>query len=543
MKDNVMIRIQQLTLEIPNVSKDEFDHFEKRYLETKITNFLKISFRDMKSWTIVKRSLDARKKPLLYYSYIIDVCVEQEDKLIRKCKQKNITLIKENTYQFPQVNTISGASPVIIGLGPAGLFCAYYLAKHGFKPIVLERGKAVEERIEDVQKFWEKGVLNPNSNVQFGEGGAGTFSDGKLNTLVKDKYGRNKEVLRLFVENGADEHILYDQKPHIGTDVLIDVVRNMRKKMLLWGATIHYNTQMTELLKNEMGIYGVKDQYGNIYETDTVVLAVGHSARDTFQMCYENQIPMEAKAFAVGFRVEHPQELINQQLYGYDYPQCLSAAAYKVTAKTDYGRGVYSFCMCPGGYVVNASSEDGRLAINGMSYSDRSGENANSAIIISVTPEDFGGQGPLSGVEFQRQIEKKAYELANGKIPVQYYKDFKGKSEHLGNIPQDFSPAMKGEYCFSQVDKILPKVLNESFIQGMEHFHKIIPGFADDYALVYGVESRTSSPLRILRDENGQSVVKGLYPCGEGAGYAGGITSAAMDGIYIAEKIALKKGQ
>jgi len=238
--------------------------------------------------------------------------------------------------------------------------------------------------------------------------------------------------------------------------------------------------------------------------------------------------------------VEHPQELINIQQYGKEYPDCLPTAAYKVTAKSDNGRGVYSFCMCPGGYVVNASSEDGLLAINGMSYSKRDGKNANSAIIISVTPEDFSGQGPLSGVEFQRQIEKRAYEIGKGKIPIQYYKNFKEKSEHKGMISEDFAPAMKGLYTFGNVNEILPQDLNHSFIQGMEHFHKIIPGFADDHALVSGIESRTSSPLRILRDESGQSTsLKGLYPCGEGAGYAGGITSAAMDGIYIAERIIL----
>ena len=535
-----MIRIQQLMIEIPNISKNDFEEFEKKYLENKIKKILKISMKDLKSWTIIKRSLDARKKPVLFYSYIIDVLIENEEQVIRKCKQKNVELIKESYYQFPTVTLTSSPSPIIIGLGPAGLFCGYFLAKHGFSPIILERGKSVEDRIIDVNRFWETGILDVNSNVQFGEGGAGTFSDGKLNTLVKDKYGRNREVLRVFVENGAPENILYDQKPHIGTDVLIDVVRNMRQKMLDWGAKIYYNTQMTEFLWDEGVLCGVRDQRGKVYESDVVVLAVGHSARDTFQMCFENKVPMEAKAFAVGFRVEHPQELVNHQLYGDEYPECLSAAAYKVTAKTDNGRGAYSFCMCPGGYVVNASSEEGKLAINGMSYSDRAGRNANSAIIISVTPEDFGGQGPLSGVEFQRQIEEKAYNLAKGKIPVQYYKDFKGKSEHCGMIETNFLPAMKGEYCFSSVNQILPDDLNQSFLQGMEHFHKIIPGFADDYALISGVESRTSSPLRIMRDEQGQSEIVGLYPCGEGAGYAGGITSAAMDGIFIAEKIALR---
>ena len=539
-----MIRIQQLNLEIPFFkTEEEYDEYQKNQLEKKIIKLLKINSKDLESWTIVRRSLDARKKPILFYSYIVDVCVKKEVEILKKCKLKNVSSINSKDYEFPQVhNPKEFTRPMIIGLGPAGLFCGYYLAKHGLRPIILERGKKVEQRLEDVENFWNTGILNTASNVQFGEGGAGTFSDGKLNTLVKDKYGRNKEVLKVFVENGAPEKIIYDQKPHIGTDILMEVVRNMRTKMLEWGAEIHYETKMTEILQKNGKITGVKIENGDILPTNVVVLAIGHSARDTFQMCHEQNINMEAKSFAVGFRVEHPQELINIQQYGKDYPDCLPTAAYKVTAKAANGRGVYSFCMCPGGYVVNASSEQEHLAINGMSYSKRDGKNANSAIIISVTSEDFSGQGPLSGVEFQRQIEKRAYELGNGKIPIQYYKDFKKKSEHKGQIPENFTPAIKGLYTFGKVNEILPEALNQSFIQGMEHFHKIIPGFADDFALVSGIESRTSSPLRILRDESGQSTsVKGLYPCGEGAGYAGGITSAAMDGIYIAERIVLNR--
>ncbi len=536
-----MIRIQQLNIEIPNLkSEAEYDKYESKQLEGKILKTLKISSKDLIRWNIVRRSLDARKKPLLFYSYILDIEVANENMVIKKCKHKNVSIIEDKPYVFPDVHPTNAMRPVIVGMGPAGLFCGYYLAKQGFRPIILERGKDVDNRLEDVNHFWETGVLNPESNVQFGEGGAGTFSDGKLNTLVKDKYGRNKEVLRVFVEHGAPKKILYDQKPHIGTDVLMEVVRSMRQQMLTWGAEIHYNTKMTDILQKNGNIVSVIAENGQVYETNAVVLAIGHSARDTFKMCHQKNIPMEPKSFAVGFRVEHPQSMINQQQYGDVYADCLPTAAYKVTAKTDSGRGVYSFCMCPGGYVVNASSEKGHLAINGMSYSDRAGTNANSAIIVSVDPKDFCGQGPLSGVEFQRQIEKKAYDIAEGKIPLQYYKDFKGKSEHQEYITAGFTPSMKGKYAFANVNTILSKELNDSFIQGMEHFHKIIPGFADDYALVSGIESRTSSPLRIIRDENGESSFKGLYPCGEGAGYAGGITSAAMDGIYIAEKIALK---
>ena len=540
-----MLRIQQLNLEIPHFETEaEYEQYENNQLEKKIIKLLKIQPKDLNSFSIIRRSLDARKKPILFYSYIVDVDINNEQQALQKCKLKNVSAAENKEYCFPKLQTKDNFKdfhrPVIIGLGPAGLFCGYYLAKQGLNPIIIERGKPVEERLKDVEEFWNTGVLNTESNVQFGEGGAGTFSDGKLNTLVKDKYGRNKEVLKVFVENGAPEKIIYDQKPHIGTDILMNVVRNMRQKMLAWGADIHYETKMTEILQKNGNIVGVKTNNGDFFHSDAVVLAIGHSARDTFKMCHEQNIPMEAKPFAVGFRVEHPQELINTQQYGETYPSCLPTAAYKVTAKSDNGRGVYSFCMCPGGYVVNASSEEGHLAINGMSYSKRDGKNANSAIIISVNPEDFSGQGPLSGVEFQRQIEKKAYETGKGKIPIQYYKDFKGKSEHSGFIPEDFSPEQKGAYQFARVNQILPEELNHSFIQGMEHFHKLLPGFGDDYALVSGIESRTSSPLRILRDDSGQSTgLKGLYPCGEGAGYAGGITSAAMDGIYIAERIVL----
>ncbi len=535
-----MIRIQQLNLEILHFKTEiEYEKYEKEELKKKVKKILRISEKNLLKVQIVRRSLDARKKPVLYYSYIVDVSVTDEPEILKKCTAKNVSALLPHDYQFKKADPLAfSLPPVIVGMGPAGLFCGYYLAKQGLHPILLERGKPVEERLEDVQAFWETGRLHPESNVQFGEGGAGAFSDGKLNTLIKDKYGRNKEVLKIFVENGAPENILYDQKPHIGTDILMDVVRNMRKKMLSLGATIRYETKMTGIKYKNGKLSGLYTKQGEFIPADIVVLAIGHSARDTFQMCYDNSILMEPKPFAVGFRVEHPQELINIQQYGKNYPEYLPTAAYKVTAKVDNGRGVYSFCMCPGGYVVNASSEQGLLAINGMSYSKRDGKNANSAIIVSVSAKDFCGQGPLSGVEFQRQIERKAYEIGQGKIPVQYYKDFKKKEGHQEYISRDFVPAMKGNSCFANVNEILPSDLNHSFIQGMEHFHKIIPGFADDYALVSGIESRTSSPLRILRNEKGQSVsVAGLYPCGEGAGYAGGITSAAMDGIWVAEAI------
>lgn len=535
-----MIRLHQVKIEVTEAkSEQEMEQQQRIQLGKKIRRLLGLKRPDeLIDWRIVKRSLDARKKPKLFYLYIVDAKVKKEEQVLAGCRAKEIEKIEKKEYRFPEERKPRALRPVIVGTGPAGLFCGYFLARYGYRPILLERGKAVDERRKDVEHFWKTGELDPESNVQFGEGGAGTFSDGKLNTLVKEKHGRNREVLRILTRHGAPESILYDSKPHIGTDILSLVVRRMREQILAWGGEVRFQARMDELLVSEGRISGVRLSNGEILQTDAVVLAVGHSARDTFSMCNEKQIPMEAKPFAVGYRVEHPQELINRGQYGESCMRCLPTAAYKLAMKSDSGRGVYSFCMCPGGYVVNASSEPGRLAVNGMSYSGRDGKNANSAILVSVSPEDFGGEGPLAGVEFQRRLEEKAYGLGQGKIPVQYYKDFKGRTEHQGHIEEDFLPAMKGDYVFAPVREILPEALNEVFIQGMEHFHRLIEGFADDYAYISGIESRTSSPVRINRDEWGQSAIKGLYPCGEGAGYAGGITSAAMDGIFIAEMVA-----
>lgn len=575
-----MIRISQIKMPV--------SHREEE-LPEKAAELLHIGKKDILSWRIARKSVDARKKPDIYFRYAIDVEVAGEERILRRLGKNfhtgggnrgiQIQRAEENVYHFPKPSNPFSPSdagrPVIIGTGPAGLFCGYLLAQHGYRPILLERGKAVEDRKKDVESFWETGVLQPDSNVQFGEGGAGTFSDGKLNTLVKDRNGRNREVLRIFVQAGAPEEILYEAKPHIGTDLLMRVVRNMREKILAWGGEVRFESKVTDILIGSGAIQGVVINDTERLETDTVVLAIGHSARDTFQMLYERAVPMEAKAFAVGLRVEHPRRMIDRMQYGMEENPFLQAADYKLTAKTESGRGVYSFCMCPGGYVVNASSEEGRIAVNGMSYSGRAGKNSNSAVIVTVTPEDFESSHPLSGVAFQRMLEEKAYQIGHGRIPVERYGDFKkavtGKEPEPSRILQeypDFTPEQKGGYCsqsaetdavpfpqaitghspfsqaitghcpFSPVHLILPQPLNLAFVEGMEQFGRKLPGFQDSGVYVSGVESRTSSPVRIHRGETGQSAVKGLYPCGEGAGYAGGITSAAMDGIYIAEKIA-----
>jgi len=415
---------------------------------------------------------------------------------------------------------------------------------HGYRPILLERGKCVEQRMKDVLSFWEGGPLNPESNVQFGEGGAGTFSDGKLNTLIKDKDGRSRKVLQIFTENGAQEEILYEAKPHIGTDILTEVVKNMRSRILEWGGQVRFETRADGILTQDGQVSGVVLANGEIISTQQVVLAIGHSARDTFLWLSKMDIEMLAKSFAVGFRVEHPQALIDQDQYGMTGKDAMLApASYKLTAQTSNKRGVYSFCMCPGGFVVNASSEPKRLAVNGMSYSRRDSKNANSAIIVSVTPQDFEAEGPLAGLEFQRRLEEEAYKRADGKIPVQRYGDFTNAvkcdiNATSGRIDKEFAPCQKGSFLMADLKGLLPAEAEKAFVEGMQQFGRIIPGFDDENALLSGVESRTSSPVRISRDETLQSRIKGLYPCGEGAGYAGGITSAAMDGMRVAEEIA-----
>lgn len=564
-----MIRINQIKLK-PEQSISA--------LENKIRRILRLNHETTFTYQVAKCSIDARKKPEIYYTYTVDVTglAGEEKSIVKRTKNNQVSAVEPVKYRFPEPGEKQlRLRPVIIGTGPAGLFCGYMLALHGYRPILLERGMDVERRSKAVEEFWEKGILNTECNVQFGEGGAGTFSDGKLNTLVKDKDGRNKEVLSIFVKEGAPENILYESKPHIGTDILIHVVKNMRKRIIEHGGEVCFDAKATDFLvengriksviveckgqipqeqQSQQGQQGQQPIKSIQVDAQAVVLAIGHSARDTFETLYNRQVPMEAKSFAVGLRAEHKQKLINASQYGMEASDNLPPASYKLTARTKENRGVYSFCMCPGGYVVNASSEEGRLAVNGMSYSRRDGENANSAIIVSVTPEDYGSSHPLSGVAFQRELEQRAYKVGGGKVPVEYYGDFKKHvmqdsqgdtlRDSYGDIPQyahgSYQPCIKGGWQFAEVHKILPDSLNRAFVEGMERFQKMIPGFAAEDTILSGVESRTSSPVRIQRDETGQSQIRGLYPCGEGAGYAGGITSAAMDGIRIAELIAME---
>lgn len=524
-----MIRINQIKL---NISQSESE------LEGRIRKLLRLKSEKI-SYEIVKKSLDARHKDKLMYVYSVDVRCGgiDEIKRVKELDDKNIMYTDTAKYVFPEVLLGRDKQIAVVGSGPAGLFCGLFLARAGYKPVIYERGSSVEERSRIVKAFWEGGELNPNTNVQFGEGGAGTFSDGKLNTAVKEKSGRIRKVLETFVEFGAPREILYINKPHIGTDILEKTVYNIRRCIESLGGKVLFNSCVTGISVKEGAVRGLCVNGHEEVCCDRLVLAIGHSARDTFCMLKDAGLPMEPKAFAVGMRVEHPQSLINQYAYGMPERGLLPAADYKLTARAQNGRGVYSFCMCPGGYVVNASSEAGHTCVNGMSYSGRSGVNANSAIVVTVAPEDFGRGGVLGGMEFQRELEAAAYREGRGAVPIQLNGDFKTgqASAGLGKI----TPQIKGRYAFCNLREILPEFICESVIDGMKYFGKIINGFDMPDAVFAGVESRTSSPVRILRGDNLQSIrIKGIFPCGEGAGYAGGITSAAVDGIKTAEAVA-----
>ena len=497
------------------------------------------------SLAVRRHAIDARKKPALFDVFTVDVSVAEGTVLHATGK---VLEVEERSYAFPGDGDALRKRPVIAGFGPAGIFCAYELALHGARPVVIERGADTDTRVRDVERFWKDGVFHPASNVQFGEGGAGTFSDGKLNSGIKDKSGRIREVLNVLVEHGAPEEILYEAEPHIGTDLLRDVVKRIRAHIIALGGEVHFNTKLTGIEVEDGRVTAAIVESRRI-ETDTIVLAIGHSARDTFRMLNGAGIKMEQKAFAVGLRVLHPQEKIDLAQYG-RARDMEPPASYKLTHQTLSGRGVYSFCMCPGGYVVNASSEEGGLCVNGMSDHARDSGSANAAIVVQVRPEDYAayGQGAddvLAGVTFQRVLEQRAYDIGSGDVPVETWGDFceAAGSESAGSCQRDgyngrfVIPYIKGRYRFAPVHDILPDELNQCIMEGMTAFGKKIKGFDAPDTLVAGVESRTSSPVRILRDETMQSVtVKGLYPAGEGAGYAGGIMSAAVDGIKVAER-------
>lgn len=526
-----MIRITQLKLPLGHTEED---------LENAIAKALRIPSQKMEGYTIAKKSIDARRDEIKYI-YTVDVTLrlsakENEDFFIAKSRNANVSAAKVERYSFRPGGTQSlPHRPVVVGTGPAGLFTAYLLAKHGYQPLVLERGDEVRKRVEAVEQFWSKGLLKPESNVQFGEGGAGTFSDGKLNTLVKDANNRYRLVMETFVHYGAPSDILYLNKPHIGTDKLRTVVENMRKDIIRYGGEVRFGTKLTDLVTEDGSLKAVILDDKEQIPCEVMILAIGHSARDTFSMLTTRGLMLSPKPFAVGLRIEHKQSLISQAQYGSRYNE-LPAADYKLTHQTKNGRGVYSFCMCPGGFVVNASSEPGYLAVNGMSNYARDEANANSAIVVTVQPEDFGSAGPLAGVAFQRKLEQAAYQAGRGAVPVQLFGDLLNNRDSvtIGNV----TPNIKGEYRLTNLTQCLPWEILEALKEGILAFDKKIKGFAGEESVLAGVESRTSSPVRIHRDEHFESNIKGIYPCGEGAGYAGGITSAAIDGIKVFEAIA-----
>ena len=596
-----MIRIDEIRLSPDHTPED---------LERKIRKELSLSRDEKMDWKILKQSVDAHKRPLIFlvYSAEVRLAPARERRILKKNeKNRKISLSARKEYHFPfhrlspalhipdsegnsQMNT---NRPVIIGCGPAGLFCALMLAQAGLCPLLIERGAPVEQRIDDVRRFWETGRLDTESNVQFGEGGAGAFSDGKLNSAIKDPDGRVRFVLETFSRFGADPSVCYSYKPHVGTDVLSTVIRRIREEIIRLGGEYRFHTClegirclqdagqlpdnrclqdinvsanddsggdpacMEKTVKKNSGIlWELQLSDGSVLKSSRVVLATGHSARDTYRFLYHFGLKMSAKPFAAGLRIQHPQKMINNALYGKDCPYDLGAAPYKLAWKSQSGRGVYSFCMCPGGYVVNASSETDMLAVNGMSYHDRAGENANSAIVVTVTPEDYVkwsgtdcADDPLSGIAFQRCLERRAFEAGKGDIPIQTFRDYCDTSARAGHESAEHSdleetvpetvPAVKGHYRYADLREIFPEEITDSIREGIHAFGKKIKGFDRPDALLCAVESRTSSPVRIERNDQLEAVgFPGIYPCGEGAGYAGGITSAAVDGIRVAEKIA-----
>ena len=528
-----MIRITELRLAI--------DHAPEA-LEEAIVRFFKITSKDVISFEVFKRSYDARKNVALAFIYTVDVSVKDETQVLtRFAGSVHVRPSPDTRYHFiAKAPQKLEQRPVVIGFGPCGIFAALLLAQMGFKPIVLERGKAVRERTQDTWGLWRKSTLNPESNVQFGEGGAGTFSDGKLWSQVKDPKFYGRKVLHEFVKAGAPAEILYVAKPHIGTFRLVGVVEKMRQEIIALGGEIRFSQKVTGFDIEDQRIRGIQLENGEHIVANQVILALGHSARDTFQALHDAGVYLEAKPFSIGFRIEHPQSMIDKARLGpHAGNPLIGAADYKLVHHAKNGRSVYSFCMCPGGTVVAATSEPNRVVTNGMSQYSRNERNANAGIVVGITPEDYPG-GPMAGIEFQRAIESKAFELGgkNYEAPGQLVGDFLAQkpSTEFGSVLPSYKPGVH----LTDLASSLPDYAIEAIREAIPAFEKQIPGFSMKDAVLTGVETRTSSPLRITRGANYQSMnIKGLYPAGEGAGYAGGIMSAGIDGIKVAEALAL----
>ena len=518
-----MIRVQNVKLYM--------DETEEK-LKSKAARKLRLPEEDIIEIKISRKSLDARDKERIFFVYALDVKIKNEDAFLKKSRK--FSKAEEIIYKLPRGKANLKNPPVVVGFGPCGMFTGLILSYLGLNPIIIEQGEDVFERTKTVEEFLNGGKFNEQSNTLFGEGGAGTFSDGKLTTRIKDK--KALKVLEEFVEAGAPKEILYLSKPHLGTDKLSFIVKNIREKIKTLGGSVFFNKCLTDIIIENGAVKGIVINGEEKIDTENLILASGHSARDLYKLLYEKGVKMSPKAFAVGVRVEHKQEMVNAIQYGEEAPY---AADYKLTSKTSDGRGVFSFCMCPGGEVVPAVSEKGYLCVNGMSSFARDKDTANSAILVQVFPEDFKGESPLSGIDFQRELEKKAF-IKGGEnyfAPIQLMKDFMAgrETKSLGEIIPTYKPGIK----FCNLEDILPDFMVKSLKEAFCDFDKKMKGFMTDDAVITAIEARSSSPVRIERDKiSGESLsVKGLYPAGEGAGYAGGIVSSAVDGINTAEKV------
>ncbi len=520
-----MIRIRDISL------PPQHDPNQLLFEAAKLLRISKTKIREM---TLVRRSVDARKKPDVRFIYTVDVTVAgSENKILKQSGCKRASIAPVSYYQVPKTAVMPRRRPVVVGFGPAGMFAALVLAMAGLKPLVLERGEDVAARHEKVQHFFETGELDTQSNVQFGEGGAGTFSDGKLNTGINNP--RIHWILEQFVKAGAQEDILFDAKPHVGTDVLLTVVQNLRRRIIDLGGEVRFQAQVTGLRQENDRITAVEVNGSQVIDCDHVILSIGHSARDTFRMLHEAAIPMEPKPFAMGVRIEHPQADIDMAQYGIMNSN-LPPADYKLVCHLEDAT-VYTFCMCPGGYVVAVASEEGRVVTNGMSYADRSGDNANAALLVSVNPGDFPGEGVLAGMYWQQEIEEAAYRAAGGgyKAPAQRVGDFLQGKPSTG--PGRVHPTYRPGVTWCDLHEVLPEKITAALAQALPRLDQKLAGFSCPDAVLTAPETRSSSPVRILRGENRQSALRGLYPAGEGAGYAGGIMSAAIDGMCVAEAL------
>lgn len=523
-----MIRVQDITLALGEKEEKLLDKVAKK---------LRIGKNDIKTYRIFKKAIDARKKDAIKWVYTLDLETTKDKELIQK---KRAHKAPDLAYHYVTPGTEKMKHrPIVVGSGPCGMFAALILSQMGYCPLVIERGRDVETRVGDVQAFWEKGVFNTKSNVQFGEGGAGTFSDGKLTTQIKNV--RCHKVLEELAKAGAPEEIRYKNKPHVGTDILRTVVKNIREEIIRLGGEYRFDTCLTDLKVENNALRAVQVNGEEWIDADVCVLALGHSARDTFEMLYKCQVAMDQKPFAMGMRIEHLQEWINEDQYGdASYAEELGAAEYKLVHHCQNGRAVYSFCMCPGGYVVASASEEEMVVTNGMSEHKRDGVNANSAVLVNITPDDFSSDHPLAGVHLQRELEKLAYQLGGNdyKAPCQRVGDFLENklSTSFGMVQPTYIPGTH----FANMRESLPYFMSEAVSEALVAFAKKMKHFDHPDALLTGFETRSSSPIRMRRDSLYESNIKGLYPAGEGAGYAGGITSAGVDGIEVAEAIIQK---